>query len=106
MAKTKSQVKNCVGRLRVLADETRLRVIHQIIDNPLSVTEINKVLKIDQSLLSHHLKVLRDADLIFSKRMGKSICYSTTENVKSNLDSKIIDLGCCQINFLEKKIQG
>ncbi|MBC7742025.1 MAG: winged helix-turn-helix transcriptional regulator [Bdellovibrionaceae bacterium] len=104
MAKTKSQVKNCVGRLRVLADETRLRVIHQIIDNPLIVNEINKVLKIVQSLLSHHLKVLRDAELVSSNRSGKSIRYSTITNVVSNPDSRIIDLGCCQINFKEKKV--
>lgn len=103
MEKTKAQVKNCVNQLKVLADETRLRVIHQISAKPLSVTAINKVLKIDQSLLSHHLKVLRDANLVIAKRIGKSICYSVANSIVSGPKSKLIDLGCCQLNFKDKK---
>ncbi len=101
MSKTKSQVKTCVERLKVLADETRLRVIHQIMEKPLSVSEINQVLKIDQSLLSHHLKILRDSGLIMTERIGKSIFYSTSKSIISSSNKQIVDLGCCQINFKE-----
>ena len=99
MKKTKAQVRNCVSRLRVLADETRLRVIHEIMNHPLTVTEINDVLKIDQSLLSHHLKVLRDSGLVTSERQGKSVVYQTSVKVIPGMNEQVVDLGCCQLNF-------
>lgn len=102
MAKTKAQVKNCVGKLKVLADETRLRVIHEIIANPKSVNEINQVLKIEQSLLSHHLKILREAGLIISERKGQSVVYRTAPSVTFEKNQQTIDLGCCKLNFNEK----
>ncbi len=99
MKKTKSQVKHCVSRLRVLADETRLRVLHEIMHKPMTVTEINQVLKIDQSLLSHHLKILRDSGLVTSDRQGKTVVYQTSSSVVLSLTEQSVDLGCCQLNF-------
>ena len=101
MKKTKSQVKNCVLRLRVLADETRLRVIHEIMHQSMTVTEINQILKIDQSLLSHHLKILRDSGLVSSSRQGKSVLYQTSSSVVQGSTEQSVDLGCCQLNFKE-----
>jgi DNA-binding transcriptional ArsR family regulator len=90
----------CASLLKVLADETRLSVMQQLMDGPKHVGEINDGLQIDQSLLSHHLKVLRDKGLVISERDGKAVLYSLAPDVSVNHhDGKVINLGCCQLSF-------
>ena len=54
---------NCATILKVLADETRLAVVRQLMAGPQQVNEINGTLQLEQSLLSHHLRILRDAGI-------------------------------------------
>jgi DNA-binding transcriptional ArsR family regulator len=90
----------CASLLKVLADETRLSVMQQLMDGPKHVGEINDCLQIDQSLLSHHLKVLREKGLVISERDGKAVLYSLAPDVSINhQDGKVINLGCCQLSF-------
>ncbi|HXX93136.1 MAG TPA: metalloregulator ArsR/SmtB family transcription factor, partial [Planctomycetota bacterium] len=51
----------CADKMKVLSDVTRLFVLEELLNAPRTVTELNALLKIEQSLLSHHLKVLRKA---------------------------------------------
>jgi ArsR family transcriptional regulator len=91
----------CADKLRVLADVTRLSVMESLLDGPKNVTEINARLKIDQSLLSHHLKVLRDAGLVTTKREGKAVRYAVAPDAASQEAGKGLNLGCCQISFVQ-----
>lgn len=88
-----------MDRLKVLADQTRLQVLLELLKGPKSVSEINELTQIPQSLLSHHLAVLRESGLVITERQGKSILYSASEFVRTTGASQIIDLGCCKINF-------
>jgi ArsR family transcriptional regulator len=65
------------------------------------VGEINAELGIEQSLLSHHLKVLRDAGLVSAVRDGKAVRYSLTALVGEGRRKKALDLGCCRLSFEE-----
>ena len=67
--------RSCADLLKVLADQTRLAVVEQLLDGPRHVGEINAALRLDPSLLSHHLRVLREAGLIGSQRRGTWIYY-------------------------------
>ena len=89
----------CASVFKVLADETRLAVVEQLLDGPKHVREINESLKVEQSLLSHHLKVLRNAGLVTARRNGKQICYSLAKTVKGSRHGRAINLGCCVISF-------
>jgi DNA-binding transcriptional ArsR family regulator len=51
-----------------------LRLIH--IKREMNVTDIYKKLRLEQSVVSQHLKWLRDARVVTTKRDGKQICYS------------------------------
>ncbi len=106
MNSTKVAVKNCVTQLKVLADETRMMVLREIKDQGKTVSEINKKIKIDQSLLSHHLKILRDAGLVEVIRQGKFNLYKLSAEITSSAGSskQTIDLGCCSLNFKEKSL--
>jgi DNA-binding transcriptional ArsR family regulator len=93
---------SCAERLRVLADDTRIAVIQQLMDGPRRVHEINRALGLEQSLLSHHLKVLREARIVMAQRDGKAVLYWLTPEVKSMINEHAIELGCCQLVFNEQ----
>jgi len=89
----------CVQQLKVLADATRLSVLQILMDNPKYVWELNSVLKLEQSLLSHHLKILREAGFVRTTREGKAVLYHLVPNLQPTGTSKAIDLGCCLVSF-------
>ena len=89
----------CASVLKVLADETRLAVVEQLLDGSKHVGEINEALGVEQTLLSHHLRVLRDAGIVTSQRDGKQVLYSLATNVQSSRRGRAINLGCCKISF-------
>lgn len=94
-------VKNdaCASVLKVLADETRLAVVELLLTGPKVVSEINETLEIEQSLLSHHLRVLREAGLVETEREGKQMRYSIVKDIQGRSQGKAINLGCCKISF-------
>lgn len=87
----------CADKLKVLADPTRLSVMEILMKGPQNVGQINEQLGLDQSLLSHHLKVLRDAGLVISERDGKCVRYALAPEVAGSEQS--LDLGCCALTF-------
>jgi len=90
---------SCASLLKVLADETRLSVVEQLLAGPKHVGEINETLGVEQSLLSHHLKVLREAGLVTAERDGKQVLYSLAKTVQGSRQGRAINLGCCLISF-------
>ncbi len=95
------QASLCAKMLKVLADEVRLAVVELLLDGPRHVGEINARLNVEQSLLSHHLRVLREAGLVMSQREGRTVLYRLTPKVESARSGKAINLGCCLISFDE-----
>ena len=89
---------DCATRLKVLANETRLAVLRELLDGPMHVGELNAVIEIDQSLLSHHLRVLRDAGLVTAERDGKAVLYRVAPDVSPSRGPSL-DLGCCRLSF-------
>jgi len=90
---------SCAELLKVLADETRLAVLRQLLDGPRHVGEINEPLGLEQSLLSHHLRVLRDAGLVEAERDGKAVLYSLAPRFRARRRGAALDLGCCLLSF-------
>lgn len=84
---------HCAQRLRVLADASRLAVLEILMDGPKYVWEVNADLNLEQSLLSHHLKILREEGFVESARDGKAVLYQLAPGVQPS--SNTIDLGCC-----------
>jgi ArsR family transcriptional regulator len=61
--------------LRLLGDETRLRLLRLLDREPLNVTELTAVLGVAQSGVSRHLGLLRDAGLVSEQRAGTFTLY-------------------------------
>jgi DNA-binding transcriptional ArsR family regulator len=99
MASSQTATTSCAAMLKVLADETRLAVVEQLLLGPKHVGEINERLKVEQSLLSHHLKVLRQAGMVEAQRDGKSVLYRLTPALDGARQGRALNLGCCLISF-------
>ncbi len=74
---------------KVFGDSTRLRVMVTLSDSEMPVMEIAEALGMEQSTISHQLRVLRQNKLVRVRREGKQMYYSLDDDhVK-----KIIEMG-------------
>jgi len=89
----------CVAKLKALAEPTRLSTVYALMAGPSHVGELECELHVDQSLLSHHLRVLRDAGVVVAERDGKSVLYRLAMPVQVQAGRLCIDLGCCRLSF-------
>jgi DNA-binding transcriptional ArsR family regulator len=62
--------------MRALADETRLRILCLLRDQPRYVYDLTERLGISQPLVSHHLKILKVAGLVCCRKDGQLVSYS------------------------------
>ena len=97
--KTKDTSPTCANKLKVLGDPTRLAVLESLMAGAKNVGELMERLDVEQSLLSHHLAILRDMGLVESSREGKTMMYQLPSSVSDSTSGKAINLGCCKISF-------
>lgn len=64
-----------------LSDQTRLRIYMILTEGELCVCELTCALDMEQSRTSHSLKVLREAGLTRSRRIGKWMFYSISPGI-------------------------
>src|SRR5690606_33580300 len=86
-------------RFKILSDENRRTILNHLISGPRSVSEISEDLGIERTLVSHHLKVLKDEHLVVSERQGKEIFYSVSDDIIVDKKNLLLDFECCRIQF-------
>lgn len=78
-----------LGRLtdafKVFGDSTRLKIIFLLNSYELCVCDIAYILGMGQSAVSHQLRILRAANLVKTRRDGKSIFYSLDDEHVSRI---------------------
>jgi DNA-binding transcriptional ArsR family regulator len=62
--------------LKALADENRLAVLLALSQRPLSVRDLAEAVELPQTLVSHHLRALRETGLVSLTPRGRSNVYS------------------------------
>lgn len=73
---------------RLFADSTRIRIPYALSGGELCVGALSTLLSLEQSTVSHQLKVLRESRLVTYRREGKTNLYSLSdEHVSSILDA-------------------
>lgn len=98
-ASTADAANSCALRLKVLSDSTRLGVMRLLLEGPKHAGDLQRRIEIEQSLLSHHLRVLRDAGLVVASRDGKAVLYEVAPEVVGQKAGEAINLGCCVLSF-------
>lgn len=63
----------------LLGDSTRLRIVLACLDKPIAVNDIAGKLELSNSLVSHHLRLLRAARIVKADRQGKQIFYAAAD---------------------------
>ena len=61
---------------KVMSDPTRLTIINALMLSEMCVCDIAALMEMTQPAISHHLKTLRQSQLIKYRREGKSVYYS------------------------------
>jgi len=79
-------MKDALKVLKALSDPTRLRVVALLLRRPLCVCELMDILKMEQTRLSHQLRILRDAGLVEDRREGRWINYRVTDASRRSLE--------------------
>ena len=64
---------------KAISDETRQKIMNLCCCASLSVTEIVEQLNVSQPTVSHHLAILREADLVTVREEGKQTYYSLNQ---------------------------
>ena len=64
--------------LKLVGETNRLQILCILKQGKHCVCEINKHVRASQSLISHHLKDLRDGGLILDEKQGLNVFYSLT----------------------------
>src|SRR4030042_1218994 len=72
-------LKEVVRILKALADPTRLRIMLLLRRRELCVCELMFILEMEQSRVSHHMRILRDAGIAEDVREGRWIIYRVPE---------------------------
>jgi len=90
--------------LAALAAPERLKIVRFLADGPHNVGEIAAMLEIPPVNLSHHLGVLRDAELITGKKKGRFVWYALRDGVLdevvgAGVPKEALNLGCCRIEL-------
>jgi ArsR family transcriptional regulator len=82
-----------VTRLRALAHPVRLGMMRQLAERPETCAcDFTDVFSVSQPTISQHLKVLREAGLVRTRRRGTQICYSIDNDALRTLSDEIAAL--------------
>jgi DNA-binding transcriptional ArsR family regulator len=96
------QPHDCVTALRALGEETRVRIVGLLIDQPMDVGAISGALGVSPYNVSKHLRVLREAGLLEVEKEGRLRRYALPEAIKREAAAgRVLDLGCCSFQFDE-----
>lgn len=79
----------------VFADYTRVKILSALAISELCVTDLSRVLQINQTTVSHQLRYLKSAGIVNSVRQGKIVFYSLADEKINDVILKGVEfLGC------------
>ena len=65
---------------KIFGDTTRCKILYALFESEMCVCAIAELLGMTQSAISHQLRILKDADLVASRRQGKTIYYHLSDD--------------------------
>ncbi len=79
----------------VFADYTRVKILSALAISEMCVTDLSRILDVNQTTISHQLRFLKSAGIVKSIRQGKIVFYSLTNDSINDVILKGIEfLGC------------
>ncbi|PWL43597.1 MAG: ArsR family transcriptional regulator [Bacillota bacterium] len=98
--------------LKALGDPTRFRIFQNLLKRKHCVRSLSKAMNITESAVSQHMKVLREADLVYGEKFGYHTHYLPKQETLDFLSQTIITMaeqserldrtgGICNCEFRE-----
>jgi ArsR family transcriptional regulator len=77
--------------LKALADSHRLRMLATLAraEQPVCVCDFTDALPLNQSTVSHHLRILREAGLVTSERRGTWVYYQLDPDARARISAAV-----------------
>lgn len=75
----------------IFADPTRVRMLSALAISEMCVTDISRVLEINQTTVSHQLRLLKNLGIVKSDRNGKIIFYSLVNDTVNDVMLKGVE---------------
>ena len=64
---------------KVFGDSTRIKILYVLFEAEMCVCDIAQILGMNQSAISHQLRILKQNCLVKSRREGKAVFYSLAD---------------------------
>lgn len=84
-----TELKSLTSFFYAFSDDTRLKIIILLTIRPLCVGDISTVLNINQTTISHQLKILKALNIVDSDKSGKNNIYY----IKNNNIEEVLNVG-------------
>lgn len=95
----------CAERLKSLSDPHRLKIVNALRYGELTVGDIAEMLEAEVVTVSHHLKIMKYANLVEVRREGRFMYYRLHEDLQGTggKGKQVLDLGCCRLEVPDRK---
>jgi ArsR family transcriptional regulator len=94
MTKMRAAAEQAQALLKVMSNPDRLLLLCQLVQGEQCVSDLEQAVGIQQPTLSQQLGVLRDAQLVATRREGKQIYYSITSGEAQAVMQLLYKLYC------------
>ena len=88
-----------------VSDPERLKIVQCLRRGPLPVRDICKQINSPLANVSHHLKQLRVAGLVYGRKQGRFVFYALAPRLSrhpGNSPVNVLDFGCCRLELGQK----
>ncbi len=106
MAEEKTGAERLAERLAAIASPQRMRIIHELLGQPLHVSELARRVEMSRALLYMHLRKLEDAGFVTSELRlsedGKAINVYSSSNFSITLTPELIAAAVEELDSKEK----
>lgn len=89
-------LKASIPILKVLCDETRLKILSMLSQKELNGCEILRAFECSQPTISYHMKLLVEAQLVHSRREGTATIYSINMQIWPRVRA-LLDVLCTAV---------
>lgn len=76
---------------KIFGDTTRIRMLYVLLCSEMCVCDLAQILSMTQSAISHQLRILKQMDLVKSRREGKTVFYSLSDGHIKTILSQGLD---------------
>lgn len=90
----RNQSESASKLLKALANPQRLRILCLLIEQEMTVGQINEKIELSQSALSQHLAILRDKELVTTRKQAQTVFYQVTDGPVTEIIQTLHDLYC------------